>query len=51
MRSCDGRSAHGPKTVLYTLNVDLIVQMSGNPAIGGIVTRHLADWNHNQITD
>ncbi len=31
----------GLKTVLYTLNVDLIAQMSCNPAIGGIAKGHL----------
>jgi tRNA uridine 5-carboxymethylaminomethyl modification enzyme len=31
----------GLKTALYTLNVDLIVQMSCNPAIGGIAKGHL----------
>src|SRR5258708_38350002 len=31
----------GLKTALYTLNVDLIAQMSCNPAIGGIAKRHL----------
>src|ERR1700732_1983938 len=29
------------KTALYTLNVDLIAQMSCNPAIGGIAKGHL----------
>src|ERR1700685_2568521 len=31
----------GLKTALYTLNVDLIAQMSCNPAIGGIGKGHL----------
>ncbi len=31
----------GQKTALYTLNVDLIAQMSCNPAIGGIAKGHL----------
>src|SRR5579872_7009726 len=31
----------GLKTALYTLNVDLIAQMSCNPAVGGIAKRHL----------
>src|SRR3984893_5244667 len=31
----------GLKTALYTLNVDLIAQMSGNPAVGGIAKGHL----------
>src|SRR6266436_5868322 len=31
----------GVKTALYTLNVDLIAQMSCNPAIGGIAKGHL----------
>ncbi len=31
----------GRKTALYTLNVDLIAQMSCNPAIGGIAKGHL----------
>src|SRR3954467_12444414 len=31
----------GLKTVLYTLNVDLIAQMSCNPAVGGIAKGHL----------
>jgi tRNA uridine 5-carboxymethylaminomethyl modification enzyme len=31
----------GMKTALYTLNVDLIAQMSCNPAIGGIAKGHL----------
>src|SRR6202451_543696 len=31
----------GLKTALYTLNIDLIAQMSCNPAIGGIAKRHL----------
>ena len=35
-------SAHmGLKTALYTLNVDLIAQMSCNPAVGGIAKGHL----------
>ena len=29
------------KTALYTLNVDLIAQMSCNPAVGGIAKGHL----------
>src|ERR1700680_5118455 len=31
----------GLRTALYTLNVDLIAQMSGNPAVGGIAKGHL----------
>src|SRR5436305_2237249 len=31
----------GLKTALFTLNVDLIAQMSCNPAVGGIAKRHL----------
>src|SRR6202000_3038202 len=31
----------GLKTALYTLNVDLIAQMSCNPAVGGIAKAHL----------
>jgi tRNA uridine 5-carboxymethylaminomethyl modification enzyme len=31
----------GPKTALYTLNLDLIAQMSCNPAVGGIAKGHL----------
>src|SRR6204780_2518407 len=31
----------GPKTALFTLNVDLIAQMSCNPAVGGIAKGHL----------
>src|ERR1700688_1860224 len=31
----------GVKTALYTLNVDLIAQMSCNPAVGGIAKGHL----------
>ena len=31
----------GLKTALYTLNVDLIAQMSCNPAIGGLGKGHL----------
>src|SRR5881398_617006 len=31
----------GMKTALFTLNVDLIAQMSCNPAIGGIAKGHL----------
>jgi tRNA uridine 5-carboxymethylaminomethyl modification enzyme len=31
----------GIKTALYTLNVDLIAQMSCNPAVGGIAKGHL----------
>jgi tRNA uridine 5-carboxymethylaminomethyl modification enzyme len=34
-------SRMGVKTALYTLNVDLIAQMSCNPAIGGIAKGHL----------
>jgi tRNA uridine 5-carboxymethylaminomethyl modification enzyme len=34
-------SRMGLKTALYTLNVDLIAQMSCNPAIGGIAKGHL----------
>jgi len=35
-------AAHmGLKTALYTLNVDLIAQMSCNPAVGGIAKGHL----------
>jgi tRNA uridine 5-carboxymethylaminomethyl modification enzyme len=41
---CEGAMAAarlGLKTALYTLNVDLIAQMSCNPAIGGIAKGHL----------
>jgi tRNA uridine 5-carboxymethylaminomethyl modification enzyme len=31
----------GAKTALYTLNIDLLAQMSCNPAIGGIAKGHL----------
>ena len=31
----------GLKTALYTLNIDLIAQMSCNPAVGGIAKGHL----------
>src|SRR5204863_8707671 len=31
----------GLKSALFTLNVDLIAQMSCNPAVGGIAKRHL----------
>src|SRR5258705_881760 len=31
----------GMKTALYTMNADLIAQMSCNPAIGGIAKGHL----------
>src|SRR5258708_28495867 len=31
----------GLKTALYTLNLDLIAQMSCNPAIGGVAKGHL----------
>src|SRR3954449_8375317 len=31
----------GLRTALYTLNIDLIAQMSCNPAIGGIAKGHL----------
>src|SRR5260370_37249222 len=31
----------GLKTALFTLNVDLIAQMSCNPAVGGIANGHL----------
>ena len=31
----------GLKTGLYTLNLDLIAQMSCNPAVGGIAKGHL----------
>ncbi len=31
----------GLKTALFTLNVDLIAQMSCNPAVGGIAKGHL----------
>ena len=31
----------GLKTALYTINLDLIAQMSCNPAIGGIAKGHL----------
>src|SRR5512141_2237105 len=34
-------SRMGLKTALFTLNVDLIAQMSCNPAIGGIAKGHL----------
>jgi len=36
-----GCARMGLKTALYTLNVDLIAQMSCNPAIGGIAKGHL----------
>jgi len=41
---CEGAMAAarmGLKTALYTLNVDLIAQMSCNPAVGGIAKGHL----------
>jgi tRNA uridine 5-carboxymethylaminomethyl modification enzyme len=41
---CEGAVAcarMGLKTALYTLNVDLIAQMSCNPAVGGIAKGHL----------
>src|SRR5207245_8944591 len=41
---CEGAVACGRmvlKTALFTLNVDLIAQMSCNPAIGGIAKGHL----------
>jgi len=41
MRSRDGCRPYGLKTALFTLNVDLIAQMSCNPAIGGIAKGHL----------
>ncbi|HUU14741.1 MAG TPA: FAD-dependent oxidoreductase [Terriglobia bacterium] len=31
----------GLRTALYTINLDLIAQMSCNPAVGGIAKRHL----------
>ena len=31
----------GLRTALYTLNVDLIAQMAGNPAVGGSAKGHL----------
>jgi tRNA uridine 5-carboxymethylaminomethyl modification enzyme len=31
----------GLKTALYTINLDLICQMSCNPAVGGIAKGHL----------
>src|ERR1700732_4047566 len=31
----------GLKTALYTMNIDLIAQMSCNPAVGGIAKGHL----------
>ncbi|HUO60923.1 MAG TPA: FAD-dependent oxidoreductase, partial [Candidatus Acidoferrales bacterium] len=31
----------GLRTALYTLNTDLIAQMSCNPAVGGIAKGHL----------
>src|ERR671938_1052301 len=34
-------AAMGLNTALYTMNVDLIAQMSCNPAIGGIAKGHL----------
>jgi tRNA uridine 5-carboxymethylaminomethyl modification enzyme len=36
-----GAARMGLKTALYTLNVDLIAQMSCNPAVGGIAKGHL----------
>jgi hypothetical protein len=41
LRSRHGRRAHGPATALFTMNLDLIAQMSCNPAIGGIAKGHL----------
>src|SRR5579859_791269 len=41
VRSRHGCRSHGLKTALYTLNVDLIAQMSCNPAVGGIAKGHL----------
>jgi tRNA U34 5-carboxymethylaminomethyl modifying enzyme MnmG/GidA len=46
----------GLKTALYTLNVDLIAQMSCNPAVGGIAkdissarsTRSAGSWAKSQ---
>jgi tRNA uridine 5-carboxymethylaminomethyl modification enzyme len=36
-----GAARMGLRTALYTLNVDLIAQMSCNPAVGGIAKGHL----------
>src|SRR2546427_9361151 len=36
----------GLKTALYTLDVDLIAQMSCNPAVGGIAKGHLVREVH-----
>jgi tRNA uridine 5-carboxymethylaminomethyl modification enzyme len=33
----------GLKTALYTINLDLIAQMSCNPAVGGIAKGHWAE--------
>src|ERR1051326_9143026 len=41
---CDaaaGAARMGLKTALYTINLDLIAQMSCNPAVGGIAKGHL----------
>src|SRR5499427_4198887 len=36
-----GAARMGLKTALYTINLDLIAQMSCNPAVGGIAKGHL----------
>src|SRR5579864_7790916 len=36
-----GAARMGISTALYTMNVDLIAQMSCNPAVGGIAKGHL----------
>ena len=41
MRGRHGCGAHGTATAMFTLNADLIAQMSCNPAIGGIAKGHL----------
>jgi tRNA uridine 5-carboxymethylaminomethyl modification enzyme len=42
VRGGDGGGAHGLKTaILITMNLDLIAQMSCNPAIGGVAKGHL----------
>ena len=36
-----GAARMGLRTALYTMNLDLIAQMSCNPAVGGIAKGHL----------